>query len=171
MHTAAGGRRLVSGGDKFAENERIKMTVNHDGTFEVSDKATGVTYHRVAALEDVGDVGDEYNYSPPASDRQGDQCGRARDRRLAAGRRSTARGITRRARAAAAACRECRSEGALARNGQRTGDDRRDARRRIAARGVLDLGRQSRPAITASVCSSRPALRRSIALAPTPRST
>ena len=38
--TAAGGRRLVSGGDKFAENERIKMTVNHDGTFEVSDKAT-----------------------------------------------------------------------------------------------------------------------------------
>ena len=66
--TAAGGRRLVSGGEKFAENERIKMTVNHDGTFEVSDKATGVTYHRVAALEDVGDVGDEYNYSPPAAD-------------------------------------------------------------------------------------------------------
>jgi alpha-mannosidase len=65
--TAASGRRLVSGGEKFAENERIKMTVNHDGTFEVSDKATGVTYHRVAALEDVGDVGDEYNYSPPAA--------------------------------------------------------------------------------------------------------
>ena len=57
------GRRLVSGGDKYAENERIKMSVNHDGTFEVSDKATGVTYHRVAAIEDVGDVGDEYNYS------------------------------------------------------------------------------------------------------------
>src|SRR4029079_10337261 len=35
----AGGRRLVSGGDKYAENERIKMSINHDGTFEVSDKA------------------------------------------------------------------------------------------------------------------------------------
>src|SRR3954470_8985644 len=67
---AAGGRRLVGGGEKFAENERIKMSVNHDGTFEVSDKASGVTYHRVAALEDVGDVGDEYNYSPPAADRR-----------------------------------------------------------------------------------------------------
>jgi len=64
----AGGRRLVSGGDKYAENERIKMSINHDGTFEVSDKASGVTYHRVAAMEDVGDVGDEYNYSPPAKD-------------------------------------------------------------------------------------------------------
>jgi hypothetical protein len=67
---AAAGRRLVSGGDKYAENERIKIAFNHDGTFEVSDKATGVTYHRVAAIEDTGDVGDEYNYSPPASDRR-----------------------------------------------------------------------------------------------------
>ena len=67
---AAAGRRLVSGGDKYAENERIRIAFNHDGTFEVSDKATGVTYHRVAAIEDVGDVGDEYNYSPPASDRR-----------------------------------------------------------------------------------------------------
>ena len=64
------GRRLVSGGDKYAENERIKIAVNHDGTFEVSDKATGTTYHHVAAIEDVGDVGDEYNYSPPAADRR-----------------------------------------------------------------------------------------------------
>ena len=63
-----GGRRLVSGGDKYAENERLKMSINHDGTFEVSDKASGVTYHRAAAIEDVGDVGDEYNYSPPAKD-------------------------------------------------------------------------------------------------------
>src|SRR4051794_14490532 len=67
---AAPGRRLVSGADRFADNERLKIAVNHDGTFEVSDKATGVTYHRVAAIEDVGDVGDEYNYSPPASDRR-----------------------------------------------------------------------------------------------------
>jgi mannosylglycerate hydrolase len=65
---ATGGRRLVTGGDRFAENERLKIAIGDDGTFEVSDKATGVTYHRVAALEDVGDVGDQYNYSPPASD-------------------------------------------------------------------------------------------------------
>ena len=68
--SAAGGRRLVSAGERFAENERLKILVGDEGTFEVSDKASGVTYHHVAALEDVGDVGDEYNYSPPASDRR-----------------------------------------------------------------------------------------------------
>jgi mannosylglycerate hydrolase len=68
--SATAGRRLVGGGEKFAENERIKMSINHDGTFEVSDKASGITYHRVAAIEDAGDVGDEYNYSPPATDRR-----------------------------------------------------------------------------------------------------
>jgi len=44
--------------------------VNGDGTFEVTDKKTGTTYHHVACLEDVGDVGDEYNYCPPAADRR-----------------------------------------------------------------------------------------------------
>ena len=66
--SAAVGRRLVSAGERFAENERLKISVGDDGTFEVSDKARGVTYHHVAAFEDVGDVGDEYNYSPPVSD-------------------------------------------------------------------------------------------------------
>jgi 2-O-(6-phospho-alpha-D-mannosyl)-D-glycerate hydrolase len=64
------GRRLVSGGERFAENERLKLTIGDDGTFEVSDKASGITYHRVAAIEDAGDVGDEYNYAPPLSDRR-----------------------------------------------------------------------------------------------------
>jgi len=64
------GRRLVSGGERFAENERLKLTIGDDGTFEVSDKASGITYHRVAVIEDVADVGDEYNYAPPPSDRR-----------------------------------------------------------------------------------------------------
>ena len=42
--------------------------MNDDGTFQVTDKASGVTYSHVASLEDVGDVGDEYNYCPPAAD-------------------------------------------------------------------------------------------------------
>src|SRR6185503_10081693 len=63
------GRRLVTAGDRWAENERLKLSVNDDGTFEVTDKASGTTYSRVAAFEDVGDVGDEYNYCPPAADR------------------------------------------------------------------------------------------------------
>jgi hypothetical protein len=64
------GRRLVTAGARFAENERLRVTVNDDGTFDVMDRATGVMYHRAASLEDVGDVGDEYTYAPPASDRR-----------------------------------------------------------------------------------------------------
>jgi len=64
------GRRLGTAGERSAENELLRVSVSDDGTFEVIDKATGVAYHSVAALEDVGDVGDEYNYSPPASDRR-----------------------------------------------------------------------------------------------------
>ena len=55
--------------DRTAENDHLHLAANDDGTFEVTDKKTGVTYHRVAAFEDVGDVGDEYNYCPPATDR------------------------------------------------------------------------------------------------------
>jgi mannosylglycerate hydrolase len=62
------GRRLVTAGERVADNERLRLVVNDDGTFDVIDKASGTAYHRAAALEDVGDVGDEYNYSPPASD-------------------------------------------------------------------------------------------------------
>jgi len=63
------GRRLVTAGARFADSERLRLSVNDDGTFDVTDKATGTTYQRAGLLEDVGDVGDEYNYSPPASDR------------------------------------------------------------------------------------------------------
>jgi len=61
--------RLVTAADRSAANEHLHLAANDDGTFEVTDKKTGVTYHRVAAFEDVGDVGDEYNYCPPATDR------------------------------------------------------------------------------------------------------
>ena len=64
------GRRLVTAGERFAESERLRLSVNDEGTFEVTDKSTGFTYRGAASLEDVGEVGDEYNYSPPASDRR-----------------------------------------------------------------------------------------------------
>lgn len=52
------------------ENDHLRLTVNADGTVDIEDKATGTRYARCGEIEDVGDVGDEYNYSPPASDRR-----------------------------------------------------------------------------------------------------
>lgn len=56
--------------DRSAENEYVRLTVNDDGTVDVLDKRVGISYRRCAELEDVGDVGDEYTYSPPASDQR-----------------------------------------------------------------------------------------------------
>ena len=87
-----------------------RCPVNHDGTFEVSDKATGVTYHRVG-----GDRGRRRRrrrvqllaarVGSPRHQRR-----RARHRRLAHRRRSAARRASRRARAAAAAIGQRRSQ-------------------------------------------------------------
>ena len=55
---------------RTAQNDTLVVSATTDGTFDVTDRKTGVTYRGVAALEDVGDVGDEYNYCPPATDRR-----------------------------------------------------------------------------------------------------
>jgi alpha-mannosidase len=54
---------------RSAENEQLRVTVNDDGTLDVVDKSSGAAFHGVGALADGGDVGDEYNYCPPAADR------------------------------------------------------------------------------------------------------
>jgi alpha-mannosidase/mannosylglycerate hydrolase len=62
--------RLVSGGDAYAENERSRSRSNDDGTFEVSDKATGVTYHRVARARGRGRRRRRVQLLAAASDRR-----------------------------------------------------------------------------------------------------
>ena len=52
--------------DRSAENAYVQVAINDDGTVDVVDKRTGTRYARCGEIEDVGDVGDEYNYSPPA---------------------------------------------------------------------------------------------------------
>jgi mannosylglycerate hydrolase len=57
----------VGAADRSAENEFLRLLVNDDGTVDVVDRRTGTRHTRCGEFEDVGDVGDEYNYSPPAS--------------------------------------------------------------------------------------------------------
>ena len=56
-------------GESSIENDLLRLDVNHDGTVNLLDKRTGSTYAHMLEIEDVGDVGDEYTYSPPAQDR------------------------------------------------------------------------------------------------------
>ena len=71
-------RRPVKGGPTDAgpgtdvgrlsiDNDIVRVSYA-DGAATVVDMRTGTEYRGVFLLEDVGDVGDEYNYSPPAAD-------------------------------------------------------------------------------------------------------
>lgn len=51
------------------ENAVLRVSVQSDGTATITDKRSGREYPGCGALVDEGDVGDEYNYSPPAEDR------------------------------------------------------------------------------------------------------
>lgn len=57
-------------GGRTIENDLLRVEVNGDGTLNVLDKRSGGVHRHLLELEDGGDVGDEYNYSPPARDRR-----------------------------------------------------------------------------------------------------
>lgn len=56
--------------DRFAalENEFYCMWVHADGSVRIEDKTTGTVYDHQAVLEENGDDGDSFNYSPPRAD-------------------------------------------------------------------------------------------------------
>ena len=47
------------------ENAFWQIEMNSDGTLRLRDKDSGIVYDRVLEIEDGGDDGDEYDYSPP----------------------------------------------------------------------------------------------------------
>ena len=49
----------------FLENEFYRITIKPDGFIEVVDKESGITYEKFCEFEDMGDWGDEYDFSGP----------------------------------------------------------------------------------------------------------
>jgi hypothetical protein len=64
----------VRAGEGWMENGHVRVSLNADGTFDLRDGASGRVLGGCATLLDEGDVGDEYTYCPPASDRAGDNA-------------------------------------------------------------------------------------------------
>jgi alpha-mannosidase len=56
-------------GPGFLENDVLRADVKPDGTLDVREKRSGHLFERCAEWLDEGDVGDEYDHSPPAEDR------------------------------------------------------------------------------------------------------
>ncbi len=50
------------------ENEHLRLTVAHDGTFTLMDRTTGLTFPGLLRLSDQGDRGDSYTYCPVEGD-------------------------------------------------------------------------------------------------------
>jgi mannosylglycerate hydrolase len=51
------------------ENASFAVEALKDGTLNILDKQTGITYRGMNRFLDGGDCGDEYNFAPPAADR------------------------------------------------------------------------------------------------------
>lgn len=54
--------------DNTIENEFFKIHANYDGSLNITDKVNNKNFNEVLILENSGDDGDEYNYSPPEDD-------------------------------------------------------------------------------------------------------
>jgi len=50
------------------ENEFYQMTINMNGSLDILDKTNGVLYKDQGIIEENGDAGDSFNYSPPVKD-------------------------------------------------------------------------------------------------------
>lgn len=50
------------------ENEHYRITINRNGSLNILDKANEVLYQNQGIIEENGDDGDSFNYSPPIKD-------------------------------------------------------------------------------------------------------
>ncbi|MDE7050752.1 MAG: alpha-mannosidase [Lactobacillus sp.] len=60
--------RLESSSSNEIENEKFIVEVNNEGSLDITDKESGKIYKHQAILEENGDGGDSYNYSPAHND-------------------------------------------------------------------------------------------------------
>lgn len=58
----------VLNGDNWIENKFYKIGIQSNGTFNLFDKETGQEYKNLGLFEDLGDWGDEYDFSGPGPD-------------------------------------------------------------------------------------------------------
>lgn len=63
-----GHQELAESEQPTIENEHYQITVNPNGSFDIFDKASQVTYKEQGIIEENGDDGDSFNYSPPTKD-------------------------------------------------------------------------------------------------------
>ncbi|WP_334352734.1 glycoside hydrolase family 38 C-terminal domain-containing protein [Companilactobacillus sp. HBUAS56257] len=59
---------LENSEDRIIENENFKIAIQDNGSLTITDKTSGKVYENQAILEENGDDGDSFNYSPAKKD-------------------------------------------------------------------------------------------------------
>ncbi|MGO2064763.1 MAG: glycoside hydrolase family 38 C-terminal domain-containing protein [Latilactobacillus curvatus] len=59
---------LIEQKREILENEALQITINDNGSLDILDKKTATTYRNQTILEENGDDGHSFNYSPPRND-------------------------------------------------------------------------------------------------------
>jgi mannosylglycerate hydrolase len=57
-------------GGNWIENEFYKVVINDNGSFNLIDKKAQISYPNLCSIEDVGDWGDEYDFSGPKANQK-----------------------------------------------------------------------------------------------------
>ncbi|EOI53503.1 mannosylglycerate hydrolase [Enterococcus gilvus] len=66
--TGNSGTPMQPATDRTIENDGYQITVNPNGSLDILDKANGLLYKNQGIIEENGDDGDSFNYSPPTKD-------------------------------------------------------------------------------------------------------
>ncbi|QIB26629.1 glycoside hydrolase family 38 C-terminal domain-containing protein [Caloranaerobacter azorensis] len=61
-------KNFILNGD-ILENEDLLVEINEDGSFNIKDKHSGKIFFNQNVIEESGNAGDEYDYSPPEEDK------------------------------------------------------------------------------------------------------
>ncbi|MDQ0360301.1 glycoside hydrolase family 38 C-terminal domain-containing protein [Breznakia pachnodae] len=67
--------KCIQTNDTSLENDVIRIEIVKDGTWNITDKTTGIEYKKQHIIIDDGNAGDEYDYSPSHNDKQYNSIG------------------------------------------------------------------------------------------------
>ncbi|MCR8642525.1 alpha-mannosidase [Paenibacillus sp. N1-5-1-14] len=56
---------IVYSNERSMENELVSVSINNDGTLQLTDKRTGRTFDNLCSYENTGDIGNEYVFRQP----------------------------------------------------------------------------------------------------------
>lgn len=65
----ANGKTSLAAGERTLENGKMKVEISNDGSYTLTDKASGRIYRDLGVYENTGDIGNEYMFRQPEGEK------------------------------------------------------------------------------------------------------